>query len=298
MEPVRVALLGCGVVGTEVARADDARRRAAPAGRRPARAGRHRRPAARPRPRPRRRPGPVHHRRRRAGEARRRRRRGHRRHRAGPLADPGGDGRRRARRHGQQGAARRGRPDAVRGGRRARRRPLLRGRRRRGHPAAAPAARVAGRRPGAPRARHRQRHHQLRARQDGHAPAWASPRRSSRPRRSATPRPTRPPTSRASTPPPRPRSWPRWPSTPGSRAADVHREGITGVTAADVASAQAMNAVVKLLAICERAGGARDGGEGVSRPRAPGDDPATPPAGRRRATRSTPSSSRPRRPAS
>jgi homoserine dehydrogenase len=36
------------------------------------------------------------------------------------------------------------------------------------------------------------------------------------------------------------------------RAADVHREGITGVTAADVASARAMGAVVKLLAICER----------------------------------------------
>ena len=45
-------------------------------------------------------------------------------------------------------------------------------------------------------------------------------------------------------------------------AADVHREGITGVTAADVASAQAMGAVVKLLAICERT---RTGGvEGVS----------------------------------
>jgi len=42
------------------------------------------------------------------------------------------------------------------------------------------------------------------------------------------------------------------------RAADVHREGITGVTAADVASARAMNAVVKLLAICER--GIRPGG--------------------------------------
>ena len=36
-------------------------------------------------------------------------------------------------------------------------------------------------------------------------------------------------------------------------AADVHREGITSVTAADIASAKAMNAVVKLLAICERA---------------------------------------------
>ncbi len=32
---------------------------------------------------------------------------------------------------------------------------------------------------------------------------------------------------------------------------DVHREGISDVTAADVASAQAMGAVVKLLAICE-----------------------------------------------
>ena len=46
-------------------------------------------------------------------------------------------------------------------------------------------------------------------------------------------------------------------------AADVHREGITGVTAADVASAKAMGAVVKLLAICERAV-APDGTEGVS----------------------------------
>ncbi|HVN11392.1 MAG TPA: homoserine dehydrogenase [Kineosporiaceae bacterium] len=47
------------------------------------------------------------------------------------------------------------------------------------------------------------------------------------------------------------------------RAADVHREGITGVTAADVASARAMNAVVKLLAICER-GTRPGGGETVS----------------------------------
>ena len=46
-------------------------------------------------------------------------------------------------------------------------------------------------------------------------------------------------------------------------ASDVHREGITGVTAADVASAKAMGAVVKLLAICERTVGA-DGAEAVS----------------------------------
>jgi homoserine dehydrogenase len=35
-------------------------------------------------------------------------------------------------------------------------------------------------------------------------------------------------------------------------AADVHREGITEITAADVAAARAMGCVVKLLAICER----------------------------------------------
>jgi homoserine dehydrogenase len=38
-------------------------------------------------------------------------------------------------------------------------------------------------------------------------------------------------------------------------AADVHREGITGVTQADIASARALGHVVKLLAICERSDG-------------------------------------------
>ena len=37
-------------------------------------------------------------------------------------------------------------------------------------------------------------------------------------------------------------------------AADVHREGITEVTAADIASARALGRTVKLLAICERSG--------------------------------------------
>jgi homoserine dehydrogenase len=46
-------------------------------------------------------------------------------------------------------------------------------------------------------------------------------------------------------------------------AADVHTEGITGVTAGDVAAAKSMNAVVKLLAICERSTGP-DGVEGVT----------------------------------
>ena len=35
----------------------------------------------------------------------------------------------------------------------------------------------------------------------------------------------------------------------------MHREGITEVTAADIASARALGRVVKLLAICERCGG-------------------------------------------
>ena len=35
-------------------------------------------------------------------------------------------------------------------------------------------------------------------------------------------------------------------------AADVHREGITEVTAADIAAPRAIGCTVKLLAICER----------------------------------------------
>ncbi|MDX6360410.1 MAG: homoserine dehydrogenase [Nocardioidaceae bacterium] len=46
-------------------------------------------------------------------------------------------------------------------------------------------------------------------------------------------------------------------------AADVHREGITDVTAADIASARDMGSVVKLLAIAEIATGA-GGDEGIS----------------------------------
>ncbi len=46
-------------------------------------------------------------------------------------------------------------------------------------------------------------------------------------------------------------------------SAQVHREGITEVSAADIRAAQEMDSVVKLLAICERVTGA-DGAEGVS----------------------------------
>ena len=42
-------------------------------------------------------------------------------------------------------------------------------------------------------------------------------------------------------------------------AADVHREGITEVTAADIGSARALGRVVKLLAICERCANGQSG---------------------------------------
>ncbi|MCE6997925.1 homoserine dehydrogenase [Saccharothrix sp. S26] len=45
-------------------------------------------------------------------------------------------------------------------------------------------------------------------------------------------------------------------------AADVHREGIAQVSAADIAAAKALGRTVKLLAICERV--AHDEGEGIS----------------------------------
>jgi homoserine dehydrogenase len=47
------------------------------------------------------------------------------------------------------------------------------------------------------------------------------------------------------------------------RIADVHREGISEVTAADIEAAREMDSVVKLLAICERSTG-EDGAQGVS----------------------------------
>ncbi|WP_158893123.1 homoserine dehydrogenase [Amycolatopsis anabasis] len=46
-------------------------------------------------------------------------------------------------------------------------------------------------------------------------------------------------------------------------AADVHREGIAGVSASDIAAAKMLGRTVKLLAICERVT-AEDGGESVS----------------------------------
>ena len=134
------------------------------------------------------------------------------------------------------------------------------------------------RRPRHPRARHRQRHHELHPDPDGRDRRRLRRGAGGGAARSATPRPTRPPTSRGSTRPPRPRSSPALAFHTRVTAADVHREGITEVTAADVASARAMGCAVKLLAIAERD---RLDGRGRRRARAPGDDPAQPPAGRR-----------------
>ncbi|EHR62815.1 homoserine dehydrogenase [Saccharomonospora cyanea] len=49
-------------------------------------------------------------------------------------------------------------------------------------------------------------------------------------------------------------------------ASDVHREGITGISASDIVAAKRLNRTVKLLAICERvtAGEGADGTESVS----------------------------------
>ena len=226
----------------------------------------------------------AHHRRRGAGRARRRRRRrrGHRRHRAGPrrccstrcargksvvtankalLAEDGADAARRRRRR--------------------RRRPLLRGGGGRRDPAAAPAARVAGRRPHHPR-------------------ASAS---STAPRTSSCPGWT----------PPAPASTRRWTRPPRSgyaeadptadvdgfdaaakaailaglafhtrvTAADVYREGISEVTAADIASARG-DGLHGQAAGDLRARRRRRRRRAVAVRVHPAMIPRTPPAGRRR----------------
>ena len=67
------------------------------------------------------------------------------------------------------------------------------------------------------------------------------------------PRPIQPLTSTVSTRPARRPSSPRSPSTPACAPRTFTREGIGAVTISDMASAKAMGATVKLLAIAERA---------------------------------------------
>ena len=77
-------------------------------------------------------------------------------------------------------------------------------------------------------------------------------------------------------------------------AADVHREGITEVTAADIAVRPGDGLRGQAAGDLRRS----SDGDAVARPRAPGDDPALATRWPGRAARSTRSSSRPRRPAS
>ena len=145
---------------------------------------------------------------------RRRRPRGRadRRRRPRPHADPRGAEGRQAGHHRQQGAPGQGRRRAVPGRRERRRRPPLRGGGGRRHPDHATAARVAGGRAHHPCDGHRQRHDQLHPHPHdrGRRVLRRGPRRGAG--SSATPRPTRPPTSRATTP------GPRRPSSPASRS--------------------------------------------------------------------------------
>ena len=197
-------------------------------------------------------PRAAHHRRRGAGRPRRRRprRRGDRRHRARPLADPGGAA------HGasvvtankallaEDGATLFGAAEKAGA------RPLLRGRRRRRDPDAPAAARVAGRRPG-----HRVlgivngTTNFILDKMDSTGAGFAEALEEAQALGYAEADPTA--------------------DVEGFdaaakaailaglafhtrvTAADVHREGITEVTAADVARPEAMGCVVKLLAICE-----------------------------------------------
>ena len=216
-EHIRVALLGCGTVGSQVVRCCASRPTTSGRASARRRAGRRRRsPHRRAARGARRRCSPRTPRA--GGHPRRRgrRRRGDRRHRAGPDADP-------ARRSST--ASRSSPPTrrcSPRTGRRWPRRPTRPAPTSTTRPRSPARSRCCGRcasprrRPDHPGARHRQRHHQLHPLRDGRAPAPSYGGAREAHRGWATPRPTRPPTSRASTPPPRPRSSPRWPSTPGS----------------------------------------------------------------------------------
>ena len=179
---------------------------------------------------------------------------------------------RRLRRHGQQGAARRGRRHAVRRRREGRARPLLRGRRRRRHPDPAAAARVARRRPGHPGARHRQRHHQLHPRQDGHLRRRV--RRGARGGPGARVRRGRPDRRRRGLRRRRQGRDPGQPGLPhpGHRSPTCTARASPRSPPATSPRPREMGCVVKLLAICALENGARRPRR--LGPRAPGDDPA------------------------
>ena len=296
-QPLRVALLGCGVVGSPGgAAAARARRTTSPPGSAPRSSSSGSRSRRVPRARPGRRPAtwspPTPRRSSRARRRRRRRGASAGSSRPGPLLLSAMERRSVVTANkallAEDGATLHAAADE------ARRRPLLRGRGRRCDPAAAAAARVARRR----------------QRQPGR---WAS---STAPPTSSSPRWTRPaPSFAEALAEAQALGYAEADPTAdvegfdaAAKAAilaglafhtrvtidDVHREGISGVTAADVAAARAMGCVVKLLAIGERTRGRPR----RHRPGAPGDDAAQPPAGRRCARPTTRCSSRRRPPVS
>ena len=167
----------------------------------------------------------------------------------GALADPVRPRERRLGRHREQGAAGRGRPDPVRGGREGRAGPLLRGRRRGCHPDPARCA-SRWRGTGSPACSASST-----ARRTSSSTRWTPPapvHGGARGGTGARVRRGRPDRRRRGL---RRRGQGRDPRLAGVplrvTAADVHREGISEVTAADVQSARDMGSVVKLLAICE-----------------------------------------------
>ncbi len=143
-----------------------------------------------------------------------------------------------------------------------RRRPLLRGRGRRRHPDHPAAARIAGRRRDHRGHRHRQRHHQLHPRQDGQHRAPASPTTLAEAQElgyaEADPTADVEGFDAAA----KAAILASLAFHTRVTAADVYREGITEITSADIASAREIGCVVKLLALCQLSDSA-DGSERI-----------------------------------
>ena len=132
------------------------------------------------------------------------------------------------------------------------------------------AARGRGRRRGPDRRRHPQRHLQLHPDRDGGDRPLL--RRGARrgPGAWATPRPTRPPTSAASTPRTRSPSWPPWPSACAPDSRRGRDRGIDQIELLDIRLAKALGYRIKLVASAapdrRRRLGARRSGAGAARP--------------------------------
>ena len=293
---MKVAVLGCGSVGSQVVRllgeqADDLAARIGA----PRRAGRRRRTPHRRAARGRRPRRAAHHRRRRPRRPRRRRprRRGDRRHRARPHADPL---RARARRSRSSPPTRRCSPRTARRSSRRRTRPSATSTTRPRSPARSRSCgRCASprRRPRHPGARHRQRHHQLHPRPDGQPGAgFDEALEEAQELGYAEADPTADVEGFDAAAKAAILAWLAFHTR--VTAADVHREGISrGDRRRRRVGARTWTASSSCWPIAR----ARRGRRG-RRPRAPRDDPAHAPAGRRCARRSTRSSSSPRPPAS